>query len=182
MVEADLQKMKPKLSNGPNPNPCHTTLHMGVKEAERGGLPLLDLPSYISECLTLAACLKLASSRVPCTYGPFSLFFRAPEVSVKVHLCHISALWMRETVGEGKSLGNLLPPPSSPPYSLGGVGIGWSVPARVFGSFVGGLNGSAFVPSNCWERVRGRKLTSLHPWLLFYVVPCESVFYSRDLK
>lgn len=118
MVEADLQKMKPKLSNGPNPNPCHTTLHMGVKEAERGGLPLLDLPSYISECLTLAACLKLASSRVPCTYGPFSLFFRAPEVSVKVHLCHISALWMRETVGEGKSLGNLLPPPPPPLHTV----------------------------------------------------------------
>lgn len=84
--------------------------------------------------LRLISKRSLASLRVPCTYGPFSLFFRAPEVSVKVHLCRISAPWMWETVGEGKSLGNLLSPP---PYSLGGVGIGWSVPARVFGSFVG---------------------------------------------
>lgn len=171
--------MKPKLSNGPNANPCHTTLHIWVKEAERRGLPLLDLPSYISECLTLAACLKLASLRVPCTYGPFSLFFRAPEVSVKVHLCHISAPWMWETVGEGKSLGNLLCPP---PIQFGRRWDRMICPRSCVWLVCGGLNGSAFVPSNCWEWVQGRKLTSLHPWLLFYVVPCESDFDSRDLK
>lgn len=39
--------------------------------------------------------------------------------------------------GRGKEFRELVAPPLSPPYSLGGVGIGWSVPARVFGSFVG---------------------------------------------
>lgn len=129
-------------------NPCHTNLLMGVEEAEGGGLLLHLLHStpppphvspYISERLTLAACLKLASLHAP------------PRIHLIIFFEGVGVLWFcavyQPTVRARTRLQSLF----SPFVQFGRRWDRVICPHLCVGPVGGCLNGPAFVPSNCWE-------------------------------